>query len=297
MNLIFLVFGTNERYHYEAIFPIWSFLAKNKAIGHIFVYTDAPNFYKSLAGKITIKEINPSVLQDWKGQYNYFFRTKIKAIEELDAAFPSQPLVYLDSDTFLYDDRLDFLSASLAANRAFMHKPENLLSDGNSSTERKMWKRFSGQTFGGVSIHASHVMWNAGFIALPVAKRRETIALALNICDDLCKNMSTANFHSHTLEQFSFSLALQENYASDFLSAEDFVGHYWSNKDEWDLLIKDYFALAYAEQYTQEDMLKILNHFDFKQVPVYRKTKSTRIKLEKLLQKFFPDKVVEYIRM
>ncbi len=32
MNLLYIVFGTKERYHYEAIFSILSFLAKNKGI-------------------------------------------------------------------------------------------------------------------------------------------------------------------------------------------------------------------------------------------------------------------------
>ncbi len=300
MNLLYIVFGTKERYHYEAIFSILSFLAKNKGIEHIFVYTDAPNFYKCLDTKITIKKIDAFVQNDWKGKHNYFFRTKIKAIEDLHTAFPSKPLVYLDADTFLYKDRLDFLFTSLTADeqhtyKAFMHKKESLLSEGKSSKERKMWKRFSGKTFGGITIHASHAMWNAGFIALPVAKRKDAIELALNICDDLCENMSTANFRSHTLEQFAFSVALQENYKSDLLPVEDFVGHYWCNKDEWDLLIRDYLALAYVEQKTPEDMTNELAHFNFNQLPIQRRAKNIRIKLTRLIRSYFPDKDIQYL--
>lgn len=132
-------------------------------------------------------------------------------------------------------------------------------------------------------------MWNAGLIALPACKQKETINLALQLCDA----MSAAGVTPRLIEQFAFSLALQETYR--LLPADNFVGHYWGNKNEWDSFINDYFVQSHFQNETIDNEIENIQKLNFGKIPLIRKERTLYKQINKLLRKCLPfrEKFIE----
>ena len=184
MNLLFLTFGDNIKNHYQANFSILSFLKEKASITGIYVFTDHPQYYAHYQDYVQVVTITEEKLQEWQGPHDFFWRIKIKAIEQLVLQHPDAPLVYLDSDTFLYED-ISGLRDILASGEALMHVQEGKLSQLKSKTEQKMWSQVKALRFRNTEIGEKHAMWNAGVVAIPAARNKEAIALALHLCDSM----------------------------------------------------------------------------------------------------------------
>ncbi|WP_046245829.1 hypothetical protein [Hymenobacter terrenus] len=287
MQLLYLVFGANVKNHFQANFSILSFLRQGEALSGITVVTDAPGFYQHLAGHVTVLPIDEATIRKWKGEFDFFWRIKIKALEHVARQQPDQTLLYLDSDTFLHGS-LPQLSAELEAGRAFMHESEGTLAEARSKTEQRMWQQIKGQSFGGVRLHERHAMWNAGVVGIPAEKATETIALALNICDDFNRQQVTPRL----IEQFALSVALAETYPLH--AARPYIGHYWSTKDEWNEHIAAFLLESHLQQRTVADELAALASFDFRVAPVKKMLKNTRWRLHHLVDRLFPPREIVY---
>ena len=184
MQLLYLVFGPNVHNHFQATFSILSFLRQPTELRGITVVTDAPECYRRLADAVTVLPVDARQLKEWEGEFGFFWRVKIKALEHVARQLPGVPLLYLDSDTFLYG-ALPALARGLAAGQAYMHEPEGRLAALGSKTEQRMWAQTRQQAFGGVRIGAQHAMWNAGVVGIPAEGAPAAIALALAVCDEL----------------------------------------------------------------------------------------------------------------
>jgi hypothetical protein len=287
MDLLFLTFGPNIKNHYQANFCILSFLSQQEEVNSINVYTDQPDFYKHLHGYINVVFVTEQMLNDWKGTHDFFWRVKIKALEHFITANESSALVYLDSDTFLFKDVKEF--KSLLKAKALMHEEEGKLSRLTSKTEKLMWQQVSNKSFGGITVHANHAMWNAGVVAIPANKNLQAVQLALAICDDMC----AANVTRRLIEQFALSLALQETYG--LAPAAKWIGHYWSNKEEWNGYISHFFLDSYLKGYTSKQDIDRMSNENYSQLPVRKIEKNTKIRLIRFLNKVFPPKEVSYI--
>jgi len=102
MHLLYLTFGENVNNHIQAHFSIFSFLTQQNEISTINVITDNPEMYHDIKDRINIITITEQTLNEWKGEYGFFWRVKIKAIEMICDLHKNRPVVYLDTDTFLY---------------------------------------------------------------------------------------------------------------------------------------------------------------------------------------------------
>src|ERR1700710_800580 len=103
MNICLLNFGENISYHTQTSFCIYSLLANcADSVKTINVITDKPLFYNHLKQQINIIPITENELTDWKGKYQFIWRIKIKAIEKICSLYPNCPVIYLDTDTFVY---------------------------------------------------------------------------------------------------------------------------------------------------------------------------------------------------
>lgn len=287
MNLLYLVFGDNVRNHFQACFSILSFLRHRPGLGIITVVTDAPDFYRHLTDYVAVLPVDAATLREWKGEFDFFWRIKIKALELVAATYPGTPLLYLDSDTFLHGS-FEALQMALAAGQAFMHEPEGALAELSSKTERRMWQQVGGKSFGGVLLHERHAMWNAGVVGIPAQGATEAITLALRICDDL----SRAGVTPRLIEQFALSVALQERF--DLQSALPYIGHYWSNKTEWNEAIASFLLESQLKSRSVAEEIEAVNSFDFRSVPVKKRLKNTRWRLYHLVDRLFPPKETLY---
>ena len=289
MQLLYLVFGNNIQNHFQANFSILSFLRQgSQLLTGITVVTDAPDFYRHLAGAVTVHPIDASTLEEWQGEFRFFWRAKIKALELVARQQPEVPLLYLDTDTFLHGS-LEKISQELAAGVAFMHEAEAPLATLTSKTERRMWQQINGRAFGGVTMHEQHQMWNAGVVAIPAARNLEAIALALRICDDLSAQQVTPRL----IEQFALSVALSETYPMQ--EARPYIGHYWSTKEEWNASIGAFLLESHLKQRSVAAELEALGSFDYQNLPVKKITRNTQHRLTKLVGKLLPPRVVEFI--
>ncbi|MBC6697861.1 hypothetical protein [Hymenobacter sp. BT190] len=287
MNLLYLVFGDAVRNHFQAQFSILSFLRHRAGLSGITVVTDAPDFYRHLAGHVTVLPIEAATLREWKGEFDFFWRIKIKALEYVAQRNPGQAILYLDTDTFLHGS-FAALQQALVAGAAFMHEPEGALSALGSKTEKLMWRQTGGQTFGGIQLHERHTMWNAGVVGIPAAGAPAAIALALAICDDLSRQGVTPRL----IEQFALSVALQEQF--ELRAARPYIGHYWSNKDEWNEAIGTFLLESSLKGRTVEQEVAALADFNFRAVPVKKMLKNTRWRLVHLVDRLFPPRETVY---
>lgn len=289
MNLLYVVFGNEFKNHLQAYFSIYSFLTRKEEIASVNIITDSPGFYKSLEHQVNLIVVNESILKEWRGPHDFFWRIKIKALELIGKQYPDQPVLYIDSDTFLYQP-LTALQQGVAAGKAYMHEFENLLSQGRSKTEKRMWQQVGGKTFGGVTIRPGHGMWNAGVVLIPNKKNGEEFALATRICDDMCE----AGVTRRLVEQFALSVSLEELY--QLHAAEESIAHYWSNKDEWNAFISRFFNTALFYNYNQNQITEAFSHLNLSTVPVIKKARNTAIRLQRFIEKLYPPREITYVK-
>ncbi|WP_299703997.1 hypothetical protein [uncultured Pontibacter sp.] len=288
MDLLFLTFGPIIKYHYQANFSMLSFLQQRAEVNSINIYTDYPEFYTRLGDSVNVVPVSESLLRKWKGEHDFFWRVKIKVLEDFMLRGGQHPVVYLDSDTFLHQDLIHF-KEQLLQGKAFMHEYEGKLSELKSKTEQTMWGQLQGKTFGGLSITPDCQMWNAGVVAIPAQKNLETVRLAQRICDD----MVAAGVTRRLIEQFALATALNHTYGLQ--PARPWVGHYWSNKDDWNEAVAAFFLESLLKTYTLQQDLARMQAFDFSQFPIRRKVKNTRIRLIKLVDKLFPIQPISFV--
>lgn len=286
MNLVLLTFGEKLENHYQAAFSLLSFL-RDKLIQRAIMVTDRPEFYRFLGSKVEILQINHETLKEWQQPHQFFWRVKMKALEDIARKYPNQDLLYVDSDTFLATD-LKEISQKLAEGETFMHIFEKVLSDLESNTFKNMYKNLNNKTFSDIKIHTNSAMWNAGVIALPAQKAKEIIQLSLSTCDEMCETPCTRRL----IEQFAFSVSL--NHLSKLNACDHIIGHYWGNKAEWNKEISNFFVDCQLKQFSLEEMIEELSKFNWNKLPLEKKQRSLAEKLKKVIDKLFPIKHIRY---
>ncbi len=272
MILLYLTFGTDLAVHQQAAFSAMTFLARGA--GEVEVLTDAPEFYGGLSEKIRLRTITPAQLEEWKGAHGFFWRIKIKALEELALVHPGNDLLYLDADTFCFSVP-QWLTRQLHAGTHLMHAREGIPSHLPTSTERTMGRQTVGKTFGGVTIRPDHEMYNAGVVALSAGRALEAVHLALAICDDMC----AAGVTRRLVEQLALSVALRES--GGIGAANAVIGHYWGNKADWNGRIARHFTTHFLRGSSLEEQIAATRGVDFREFPVYRKSSSTQKKFHR----------------
>ena len=83
MNLLYITFGSNTAVHMQAAFSIYSFLARFEKYNSVNIITDNKLYYQHLEDRVNIIEMTEEELKEWKGEYQFFWRIKIKAIEKI----------------------------------------------------------------------------------------------------------------------------------------------------------------------------------------------------------------------
>ena len=289
MNLLYITFGVNTAVHMQAAFSIYSFLARFEKYNSVNIITDNKLHYQHLEDRVNIIEMTEEELKEWKGEYQFFWRIKIKAIEKICNVYPGEPVLYLDTDTFLWGNILS-IQNDLATGKAFMHENEGALSGKKSKTEKKMWQQIDGKTFGNIQMQFTECMWNAGVVFTPNQKEGKDCELALNICDEMCR----AGVTKRLIEQFSLSVALNHFYGLS--EANTVIAHYWSAKEPWNKAIADFFLEAYFAKWSYDAIIHKLQHFDTSMLPVYQRTRNTNLRLNNMINKIFSPKGVQYLK-
>ncbi len=289
MNLLYLTFGDNIRNHTQAYFSIYSLLARGVQPSSINIVTDKPWYYKSIENRVNIIEANAALLQEWMGPYQFFWRVKIKAIEKICLMYSGEPVLYLDSDTFFYGNSGDY--KTLAENKqALMVEKEGRLNELPSKTIRTMSAQLKNLTVAGLSNLPERSMWNAGVVFTPNNKELKEIELALALCDEMCMKKVKDQF----VEQFALSIALDHMYG--LKPADQAIAHYWSNKEEWNEVIRTFFIECQMFALDFDQQLEKCRSINIGNYPIVRMSSNTNRRLKRTVDRLFGDKKVEYLK-
>ena len=123
MNIVYLVFGNNLEHYQQIYFSIFTAMARKKENDRIVVIAEDPSLFNFFEESVEIIEINKEIIKRWEGQYQFFWRVKIKALQLIAEKYPSESVLYLDGDTFFYQD-LDTVREGMNNGQNFMHLEE-----------------------------------------------------------------------------------------------------------------------------------------------------------------------------
>jgi len=288
MNLLYLTFGPQIEIHYQANFSILSFLKDSQQIDSITVMTDAPAFYRRLVPHVRLIVLDDKVLTDWRGPHDFLWRIKLRAIGLLVEQLGEKPIVYLDSDTFLFGSAAEF--KDVLRTNALMHENEGTLPSLKTKTERRMWQQIQSKSFGGVTISSKHCMWNAGVVAIPGNRNAQTVALALTLCDAMCKEV----VRRRLVEQLALSVALDEAYS--LVAAQNWVAHYWGNKPEWNDVIARFCLGHFLKGSSFEQEIESIKSFDFHRIPLRKRRSRMHQRWVGLADKLYPFRDVVHLK-
>lgn len=288
MHLLFVTFGKNEKNHAQAYFCIYSFLAQNANLSSLNIITDHPQWYKSIEKHVNVIEVSPQILNEWKGSHDYMWRIKIKAIEKILFKYPGEPVLYLDTDTFLYNDFYG-LSEVAKNGQAAMHENEGKLKNRSEKSMRMMTNAFSKKSFSGFDKLEEQDMWNAGVILIPNTKKGEDIQQVLQLCDEMCKQ----NVRPYFIEQFCFSVVLKKFYG--LTAASPYIAHYWSNRNEWNEVINAFLLESYLKGFNENETISSFLKIDLRAIAVKRIVKNTNQRLKHTIDRIFPPQAENYL--
>ncbi len=286
MTLMYLVFGDCMAYHVQAHFSMLTFKRQMLDTDRIVMVTTHPDYYRH-AHYVDVVCVDDAQIKAWQGRWGFFWRAKIKAIEHVSRLYPSDDLIYLDTDTFLFG-KLDHLKKALKQNRMMMDMDEGHPSRMKSKA-LSMWKTIGGNTYADVMLGPKHNMWTAGVVGIPAQLMPETLRMALALCDEILDDGA----ERVVVEQYSLSVALHEmsqEVHTDMLQTKDIIGHYWANKKIWTEIAYDLFLKSYLTDASLEDELRMLDNIPFDRLPVYVHRSSTAEKLKRFVGTLFPDK-------
>lgn len=251
MNLIYLVFGNKRSIFLQCWLSILSFLKSFIGNDKVIVLTDKPEKFNFFGSRVEVIEVNQDKLKEWRGSHNFFWRVKIEALLFVSKKYPNTDLLFVDSDTFLMRG-LDKIKAKLKEGNNFMHLREGEICSSKSKTQTKMWKQMKGKSYDGVLIDTKSDMWNAGVIAVS-HKNLDCLTKALALCDAICAD----NVIPKLIEQFSFSLALQQG--AQLLPAENYIKHYWGNKPYFVQFMNAVILDNAMENKSIDDLIKVID--------------------------------------
>ena len=256
--------------------------------------TDHTAAYQRLADCVETLEVTPEMLQKWRGEKNYSFRIKIKAVQYaveqlMKDADPPASVMFMDSDTFAIGN-WDALYDDVEAGMAYMQKNEGMpyLTHGPS---QRLWNDVKGKRYVGITMDEKAEMWNSGVIGMPISKASAVCELTLRLCDEMLAD----GVRSFNVEQFCFSLALR-HHCQEIHSAEPYMCHYWGNKEGWNLLQGSFFTRSLMEQHTLEEDMQLIRELDVSSVPYYVRSPIWRKRFLKWIDHIAPLKNLQYLK-
>ncbi|WHF51233.1 hypothetical protein QGN23_12450 [Chryseobacterium gotjawalense] len=287
MNIVYLVFGNNMDHYQQVYFSIYTSSAYKNAEDRIIVVAENPSLFSSLEGNIEIIPINRDVIKEWEGKYNFFWRVKIKALQLIAQKYPLDSILYLDGDTFFYNN-MDALRNGMKNGQNFMHIEEGKLFALSSKTEKLMWTQMKGKTYHNTKIDENSAMWNAGLIGIS-NKHLDCLEVTLGINDAMCAD----DVPRRLIEQFAFSLGLNEY--SALRPAAHIVGHYWGNKKQWNQIIDHFLKECFMKNYSFDQIIEHVKEMNLTQNPIRVRESNTQKKLKMFIDQFFKNKRPVYV--
>ncbi len=256
-NIIFLSYS-GEKYHFLTITAILDFLSKIENCDSlvIFLYTDNPEYFDVLKGKINIVKINSDFIIDAQGKDKFCHRLKLVIIKNHLYQYNNN-VIYFDSDMFFSNDILNFIN-QLRPNKSLMFENEFNIKKRNRKGAKKYTKLLQSGILDKYNKIEYPDMYNAGVIGIHYINKN-LIDDAILVCDmvfSILKNFNNA-------EQFAIALILQNN--TEIITGQKYILHYWD--------IKDFYINEFEKyiDYKTQNIDDIINRIKLNPIPFYKK--------------------------
>lgn len=288
MTILYLTFGEKTEFHVQAYLSMLSFRRQLASDDRIVMVTTAPRLYHHMQDWAEVIPIDDQQIEAWQGDYHFFWRAKIKAIEYVCQMYPDDDILYLDCDTILFGD-INALRQPLKDGCGLMDENEGHPSRMKTKTLR-MWKTIAGRTYDGITLGAKHNMYRAGVVGIPHAKAPEVLATALALCD----GMLADGAERIVIEQYSLSVALFERVG--LRETYPVIAHYWASKEYWIKAGMELMARVLLTKASPEEEMQMYEALDFSQLPIYVYKSNTARRLKGLVGKVFKDRDLRFIQ-
>ena len=288
MTILYLTFGEKTEFHVQAYLSMLSFRRQLTSGDRIVMVTTAPRLYHHMQDWAEVIPIDDQQIEAWQGDYHFFWRAKIKAIEYVSQMYPDDDILYLDCDTILFGD-INALRQPLKDGCGLMDENEGHPSRMKTKTLR-MWKTIAGRTYDGITLGAKHNMYRAGVVGIPHAKAPEILATALALCD----GMLADGAERIVIEQYSLSVALFERVG--LRETYPVIAHYWASKEYWIKAGMELMARVLLTKASPEEEMQMYEALDFSQLPIYVYKSNTARRLKGLVGKVFKDRDFRFIQ-
>lgn len=288
MTILYLTFGEKTEFHVQAYLSMLSFRRQLTSDDRIVMVTTAPRLYHHMQDWAEVIPIDDQQIEAWQGDYHFFWRAKIKAIEYVSQMYPDDDILYLDCDTILFGD-INVLRQPLKDGCGLMDENEGHPSRMKTKTLR-MWKTIAGRTYDGITLGAKHNMYRAGVVGIPHAKAPEVLTTALALCD----GMLADGAERIVIEQYSLSVALFERVG--LRETYPVIAHYWASKEYWIKAGMELMARVLLTKASPEEEMQMYEALDFSQLPIYVYKSNTARRLKGLVGKVFKDRDLRFIQ-
>lgn len=288
MTILYLTFGEKTEFHVQAYLSMLSFRRQLTSDDRIVMVTTAPRLYHHMQDWAEVIPIDDQQIEAWQGDYHFFWRAKIKAIEYVSQMYPDDDILYLDCDTILFGD-INAIRQPLKDGCGLMDENEGHPSRMKTKTLR-MWKTIAGRTYDGITLGAKHNMYRAGVVGIPHAKAPEVLTTALALCD----SMLADGAERIVIEQYSLSVALFERVG--LRETYPVIAHYWASKEYWIKAGMELMARVLLTKASPEEEMQMYEALDFSQLPIYVYKSNTARRLKGLVGKVFKDRDLRFIQ-
>lgn len=283
LQVVFLAFGTRTDIYKQIYFCLRSFQKYGYKDITFNMVTDNPGMFTRLEEQVSVHVINNETMESWRGQHDFMWRIKMKAIELIVDKFPLSHVLYFDSDTIL-EASPNHLLELLDNGYSLMHEEEEVIAQSTRSGSKGLTKTLNGFSWEGFEFQPNTKMHNAGVIGLPANKAKELITQSIGLCDALCSTNSIDTY----LEQLAFSMVLSSS--EHFKNTDQLVIHYWGNKPEWDKTIDQFFVESYFQNLSLENELARFKTLNLKKIPIRSREKMGSQRLKNLATRLYPRK-------
>ncbi|RKF22154.1 hypothetical protein DBZ36_00470 [Alginatibacterium sediminis] len=286
-QVVYLAFGPRKDLYRQIYFSVRSLqFWRNSNVG-VTIITDNPAAIRGIEETVEVEHISIERIEEWKGELNFLWRAKMKAIEHATSMYPEKNVLYVDSDTVFAKD-ISWMLDELDRGEKFMHVFERNIASSKNSYWKTLYNDLSGFNHESYVFNAKTSMFNAGVIGLPKGRAQQLAKAAVDVCDGLCRTSADRTL----LEQLAFSMVLSQ---TELKTAEQTIIHYWGNKPQWDALINEFGATSLLENRTLQEELSAIEDIDFEKIPSFYRERRMVRKLSNWLNRSICKPKVQYL--
>jgi len=235
-NAIYIA-HTIERSKVDVRFSILCLIHHSRSIKEqlrIIVISDHPEWFEDLP--VIVEKIDESIIQKWKGEFEFLHRLKIEAIKYVRDKYDGD-LLYMDGDTCFFDDAAPVVEKILNG-KSLMHEFEGRLESRSNLTLKRTNDFFLknpkiNTNAGAIEIKPEQSLYNAGVIG--ISRSDAHLLEQVLVLNDALYPL----YRNHVTEQLMFSYVLSIN--TQVNTCNEQIYHWWGRAQQTGQLLAGFF--------------------------------------------------------